>query len=244
MIPDLPLARWGLSGSISEVESGNRNRVFRLITADGTSFALKSTQHSEASLAWLGALHAAARGAGLLVPGYMTARDGALNCHGWTCEPWVEGKGFEAGDLVAVRDRVRQFHRLSDSVPRRPGVAGAADIVHGNAPGTVFPDDMPPDVVERCLLSWQAVSGNPVGVVHGDINAGNLIWSDGGVPVLIDWDEARRDYLFFDDIQVTPPTGGKNPEQLRAALAWEVFASWHAEPERARQLADDLLNGG
>ena len=178
------------------------------------------------------------------MPGYMTARNGVLNCHGWTCEPWIEGKGFEARDLVAVRDRVHQFHRLSESVPRRPGVAGATDIVHSDAPGTFFLDDMPREVVERCLLSWRAVSGAPVGAVHGDINAGNLIWSEDGVPVLIDWDEARRDYLFFDDIQVTPPTDRKNRKQLRAALAWEVFSCWHAEPERARQLAGDLLTGG
>lgn len=96
---------------------------------------------------------------------------------------------------------------------------------------------MPRRLAQAILAAFLAVASEPAGLVHGDLNPGNVILTPNG-PALVDWDESRADHLFLD---LSPLGGRQSVRQRRAALAYEVACCWRVEPERARRLARRLI---
>lgn len=76
-----------------------------------------------------------------------------------------------------------------------------------------------PRLVARLRAAWTACADAPVGPIHGDLCAGNLIVTPGG-PALIDGDEARSDFRFLDEIAARPAT----PSGASAHTAFEIAA--------------------
>lgn len=75
--------------------------------------------------------------------------------------------------------------------------------------------------------------------MHRDLNPSNVVIGRNGRPVLLDWDEARRDSPLFDRAALMCDAA---PAPLaRAPLAWEVASGWHTEPDYARRLVRCLL---
>ncbi|WP_422048205.1 phosphotransferase [Shimia sp.] len=230
-----PLHLWGIHAPLEELTGGHRNTVWRTRGLP-KDLVLKSTQHSEAAMAWLAEVQAIARAAGLNVPHMRRSLSGAWIDEGWICEDFVEGAVIPpaaASDLSAPLNR---FHEMSRAVSQRPGFCATADLLTRAAGGDVDLSQMPADIVALCRAAWGAVQTTPLCVVHGDLAPGNLLRDPLGHLWLIDWDECRRDLPLFDRVMLEP----MGPLMRRAHLAWEVACGWQREPEYARQLAQDL----
>lgn len=93
-------------------------------------------------------------------------------------------------------------------------------------------DSMPAQLREQCCAAMSAIHTLPVQAIHGDLQPTNiLIGTDGAA--LIDWDEARVDYQFLDELCWRAPTD----TERSAHLAIEIANGWLAEPDYARRLA-------
>lgn len=213
---------------VGPLKGGARNSVWFAKGTNGSAWVLKSTTHSEAALRWLLPVHDAARLAGFAVPMLSESPCGLLAPAGWTCEPMIEGALASPGDLPMLARQLAVFHLLAADLPPRPGLTGYAA-------NPARPADLPPKLARLIDTALAPVAGAAVGTIHADINPGNVILSEAG-PALIDWDEARRDWLFLD--QITTRQSG--PTEATAALACEILNCWGPEPERARELAARL----
>ncbi|WP_321363420.1 phosphotransferase [uncultured Celeribacter sp.] len=230
MLP--PIHLWGLSAPLEPLGGGHRNAVFRTSEL-AQDLVFKSTRRTEAQLCWLTQVHDAAEAAGFTVPRLIPALDGQLAPEGWTCEPLIEGRPFQPEDLPQIADRVDAFHRNAKSLAQRPDFCSSRDLLTETSGGDVDLCALPADLLALCRKAWGALDGE-IGVIHGDLNAGNLIQTGAG-PALIDWDEARRDNLAFDRLRTRPETA--TAAEKTAALAWEVACSWTLEPDHAALVA-------
>lgn len=213
---------------LGRLQGGARAEVWRAEDAAGGQWVLKTTQHGEAALAWLAPVQAAARQAGFVVPGLLRSPSGLWAPGGVTCEPFVPGRAAGPADLPALGPRLRAFHAAALALPPRPGLPALAF-------GADLPADLPAPLAAQIRAALAPVAGAAAGAVHGDLNPGNVILTEAG-PALIDWDEARRDALFLDEIATRPAS---DAESL-AALAVEILSCWRPEPARARALAQRL----
>ncbi|NQZ73036.1 MAG: phosphotransferase [Dinoroseobacter sp.] len=223
-------AAWGLGGALEPLLGGHRNQVFH------TRFhVFKSTRRNEASLRWLEPLKAVARQAGLVVPGLLPSRSGALSVDGWTCEPFVamSAAGQDA-DLREARVKMGQVHRTTLGHPQRPGFVSARDVVGGVSGGDVDLSAVPQNLAARLRESLAALPKADMSAIHGDLGLGNLGRGANGGLVLFDWDEARVDDPIFDLEALDEVT-------RQAKLAWEILCSWQCEPAYARTLAETHL---
>ena len=227
MIP--PLAAWGLSGTPEPLAGGHRNAVLRV-----GGHILKSTRRDEPAIAWLLPVLEAAEACGLRVARPIRSASGALVVDGWTCETRLPGVKSAVAPLAPM---IRAFHEQAKGLPQRPGFASSQTLLHQRAGGDVDLNLLPADLVRAVRAAWSELAGNEQGIVHGDLNAGNILRDADGRYALIDWDEARRDVLAFD----LAAMDSADPKTARAALAWEIACCWQAEPDRARSLARDFM---
>ena len=179
---------------------------------------------------WLQRLLGLAARAGLGSAAPLPSTDGRLVVGDWTAERWVEGRSGTRDDLRSLAPRIARMHALARGLPARPGAGGAAGSGRGRPPG----DAASAPVRLRAALA-DARHGE-VTAIHGDLHPGNLVVAPDG-PVLIDWDEARRDGASFDLAAL-----GRHvpPQAERLSAIWEIGCCWRPEPERARRLARAL----
>ncbi|AVW91226.1 phosphotransferase [Celeribacter baekdonensis] len=230
-----PSHLWGVQAAIEPIGGGHRNAVFRT-SGLKRDLVFKSTRRTEAALSWLTPVMEAAEAAGFTVPRLIPALDGALMAAGWTCEPYLEGRPFAPENIPKVAAQIERFHRKTHSLPQRPGFLSSPDLMDATQGGDVDLMAMPAEIIALCRRAWQPMQGE-IGVIHGDLNAGNLIHSEHG-PALIDWDEARVDLRAYDLIRTHPEHA--TAAEKTAALAWEVACSWGIEPDHARICAQVL----
>jgi len=232
-LPPSPL--WGVQAALEPIGGGHRNAVFRT-SGLKRDLVFKSTRRTEAALFWLTPVMDAAEAAGFTVPRLIPALDGALSAAGWTCEPYLEGRPFAPEDIPKVAAQIEHFHCNTRALPQRPGFLSSLDLIEATTGGDVDLMAMPAEIVALCRRAWQPMQGK-VGVIHGDLSAGNLIDTEHG-PALIDWDEARVDLRAYDLIRTDPENASAT--EKTAALAWEVACSWGIEPDHARICAQVL----
>lgn len=239
-----PIHLWGIAAALEPVGGGSRNAVVRT-SGLKRDLVFKSTRRSEAALLWLGPVMQAAEEAGLSVPHLIPTLDGPLLGSGWTCEPWIEGRPFAPNDIPALAPLIDAFHAATPDTPQRPGCLSSLDFLEATSGGDVDLVAMPADLIVMCRRAWrkaatdaqserQSGETGEIGVIHGDLNAGNLIHTDRG-PALLDWDETRVDVRAFDRLRTRPETATRT--EKTAALAWEVASSWTIEPDHARLCA-------
>ncbi len=217
-----PLGAWGLTGTPVPLPGGHRNTVLRV-----GNHVLKTTRRSEGAIAWLLPVAKHAIESGLNVPVPMRSHDGRCVVDGWTCEPFCPGRPTSP---VHIADRMTRFHVSSFNLPQRDGFASAHDLLTCTKGGDVDLDAMPEDLVTRLRAAWASV-GRDSTIVHGDLNAANILTAADGTVTLVDWDEARRDAPVFDTA-----TWSDAPSPV-ATLAWEVACSWQIESSHARRVA-------
>ena len=209
-LPPSPL--WGVQAALEPIGGGHRNAVFRT-SGLKRDLVFKSTRRTEAALFWLTPVMDAAEAAGFTVPRLIPALDGALSAA-----------------------QIEHFHCNTRALPQRPGFLSSLDLIEATTGGDVDLMAMPAEIVALCRRAWQPMQGK-VGVIHGDLSAGNLIDTEHG-PALIDWDEARVDLRAYDLIRTDPEHA--TAAEKTAALAWEVACSWGIEPDHARICAQVL----
>ncbi|MEX0308717.1 MAG: phosphotransferase [Tateyamaria sp.] len=220
-----PLGAWELTGTPVPLPGGHRNAVLRV-----GKHVLKSTRRSEAAVTWLLPLAELMQTCGLMMPRPVRSQaTGTFIVDGWTCEPFVPGVPTAPRDIA---DRMTAFHRAAAHLPQRDGFIAARDLGAEQCGGDIDLDGLPPALASAMLAAWDALPDD-LTVVHGDLNATNILTDDTGQVTLIDWDEARRDAPAFDLVTWT-----EQPPQhvTRAALAWEIACSWQLEPDHARAL--------
>ncbi|MBO9472848.1 phosphotransferase [Shimia sp. R10_1] len=230
-----PAHLWGISASLERLAGGHRNSVWRTVGLD-RELVFKSTQRSEAAIAWVNTVQVIAREAGLHAPQMHRAQNGHWAAAGWLCEDFIAGQGLSPRDAQDLVDPLTRFHARAKDIPQRPSFLSTADLLKQDAGGDVDLSAMPADLVICCRSAWAAVQAGPATAIHGDIAAGNVLRAADGNLWLIDWDECRRDLPLYDQIAMADL--GK--ESRRAHLAWEVACCWHREPTRARRLAENL----
>lgn len=228
---------WGASGPFFPLMGGHRNAVFRASGPDG-DLVFKSTQRSEAAIAWLEPIHKAARRAGFIVPVTLKSKSGRFSEEGWVCETFIRGVPLDKDEIDAVAGELSRFHELTDCFSQRPGFLASWELLEKSKGGDIDLDAMPIELSRECRQAWAAVSEERRGVVHGDLNGQNILRSGSGRYTLLDWDECRVDLRLFDEVQ----TREASRTERRAALAWEVACSWQREPKYARERARELLS--
>ena len=233
-----PISHWHVSADLAPLEGGHRHQVFRTL-GHAPELVFKTTDRSEAALAWLGPVLDAARRCGLVVPQQIPTPDGRWSAAGWTCETFVHGVPATEADRAQLHQSLAAFHDTTAQFAQRPGFADTKTLQTATRGGDVDLGNMPAAIVTACRAAWRAAAKGPHCVVHSDLSLGNIIRCADGRLAVIDWDEARRDDAMFDRAVVQPATA----KEARAVLAWEVACCWIQEPVRARRLARDLIEG-
>ncbi|MEM8656063.1 MAG: phosphotransferase [Pseudomonadota bacterium] len=223
-----PLAAWGLTGTPVPLPGGHRNTVLRV-----GDCVVKTTRRSEAAVAWLLPVIDQLEQHGLTAPRPMPSTRGALIADGWTCEPFVDGSPCDPSRLKSLWPEVARSTR---GIPQRPGFASAKALLCVPRGGDIHIPDLPPPLARAIRAAWDALDPTPPCLVHGDLNASNLI-QHGDRITLIDWDEARLDHPGFDRAAL----GLGTPAEHHAAAAWEIACSWQIEPDHARARAKPFL---
>jgi hypothetical protein len=175
---------------------------------------------------------------GFIVPKLLKSTQGRYIEEGWTCEPFLDGRMFQTGELNRIGSRLQLLQVKARNVLQRPGFLAASDLIGCDFGGDIDLRVMREDVVALCRGAWSQIANRSRSLVHGDLNASNLIWTVNGGIGLIDWDEARVDATLFDDFHAGLHDRGGVEEM--AVLAWEIASSWLLEPEYARRMAEKL----
>ncbi|WP_114908221.1 phosphotransferase enzyme family protein [Ornithinimicrobium murale] len=231
----VPTEAWHRLVVDGPLTGGHRNVVLRgRLGAD--LVVIRHSGRSQASLQWefdlLEHLHAH----GVQVPRIMPTTDGPLHVGGWHVQPLIEGRHPDGSerDAAALRAALRRVHSTTAGWPQRPGARSARELLATDRGADVDLRCMPEELRHAIRAAWAAVAPHDRCAVHGDAGGGNALLLPGGGCALLDWDEARVDDPLFD---LADPD---DPQQARAALAWEIATCWLTEPDYARSLVPRL----
>lgn len=239
MISDEVVAAFGLD-RLTPLGGGARNQVFAARTAAGDDVVVRHSSRPADSLAWELDLLDHLRDAEFAVPAAVSAPDGRRSIDGWVVMNRMTGTPPDNDDdWHRAAETIAAVHATTSGWPQRPGSATATELVTtATTSGDVDLDAMPDEVVEWCRRAWSELDAAPVGVVHADLRAGNVLLSVDTV-ALIDWDESRVDVAAFDRGALPSPLAPR--VERRAAAAWEVASCWVVEPEYARRRWSELI---
>lgn len=233
--------RWGISAPLRRMTGGNRNKVFRTYGLE-KDWVFKTTRRTESAIRWLENVHNNAEMSGLIVPKLKPSFSGAYIQGGWTIEPFMHGKAATPNELLQTQLRIKSFHEQCLDIPQRPGFCGALDLLEGGQHTDFDMAELPTRLTTECLQAWGVLNDMPQSVVHGDLNCSNVLIAPCGAPVLLDWDETRKDACVFD-LAAISHRAGISPSVNRALDAWEMACSWKIEPDYAAKLASKFLGG-
>jgi len=236
------LKAWGNFEIIKKLEGGYRNTVI-LVKKNNSYYVAKTTRRSEAALEWLELIYGFALQAGFIVPDFIRTVNGTLKQGAVSLERFIVGEPVTASDFSAVYEAITDFHFLTKELPQRPGFASSQDLLALNSGGDVDLSRMPQALVFACREAWKGLENEEMSVIHGDLNASNIIKTKKGKYALVDWDEARFDVSLFDRLALTKQTNKvqKADAFRKAALAWEIAVCWHIEANYAQDLAKRFL---
>jgi Ser/Thr protein kinase RdoA (MazF antagonist) len=232
------LKAWGEHKVIEPLEGGFRNTAF-LVETHNTKRVAKTTRRNEAAIRWLQPVHAAARQAGFITPDLIATRDGTLVSNGVTLETFIEGRTPKPEELLEMQPQLQTFHNLTRGFPQRPGFASSLQLLHEHSGGDVDLNAMPNELVTLCREHWRERANQAQSVVHGDLNANNVLITTDGKYGLVDWDETRADISDFDS-QALRRTSGTTLDLRNTTWldAWEVAVCWQVEPAYALEVVE------
>lgn len=151
----------------------------------------------------LAALHAA----GLLVPNPRLLDDS----RGILPQPYLVLDYVAGAPIYATTDIDDYAQQLAAELARLHNLDPAASALRDLprlAPRLdrwIFHDDAPPDASigqERVLAAlrpvWPLPTANPPALLHGDLWAGNVVWHNGRLAAIIDWEEAMVGEPLYD----------------------------------------------
>jgi hypothetical protein len=149
---------------------------------------------------WLMPVLDLAEQSGFIVPRPIKSTRGRYIEEGWICEPFLDGRMFQTGEVRNIVSRLQILHIRGQTFKQRPGFLAAADLIASAFGGDIDLRVMPAELVALCRRAWSQIADRSKSLVHGDVHASNLIWTKNGGVGLVDWDEARVDAVLFDDV--------------------------------------------
>lgn len=186
------LIAWG-DVELGEAMTGGNRSVVVSARLRGSRVAVRQSRRSEAALEWELDLMGRLRESGLVTPEVVPTLDGRRQVHGVNVLAFVKGRRpITLADWERVAAYLVQLHDLGRGTCQRPGFRSAGDLLNEERGGDVNLGVMPASAVRRCRQAWEALSGLPTSVIHGDPGASNVLITETDV-VLVDWDEARVD---------------------------------------------------
>jgi Ser/Thr protein kinase RdoA (MazF antagonist) len=243
VVPARVLEAYGLTGAgLSRLPGSGACWV---TSAEGPRLVLKRRRAPGplGGVAWETGLREAAGRAGWPVAEPMAAADGAAGVlvegEVWTCERWRPGAA-RAGETVATwRILGRLLGRLhgdlaaADPLEQRPGLGKVWELdvlTEGAGVGSFnrlvaamgrdYPDlatairrERYANLRELARLGYPELPEQPI---HGDFAPKNLLWSDGELTGVLDWEFARRDAAMCDLAPLLMPFGPLEMEFARA----------------------------
>lgn len=236
-IGPVPTSAWRDLEVAGPLAGGHRNPVLAGRLGQHR-VVLRRSGRPEASLQWEFNLLEHLRTRTVLVPELVPTIDGRRHVDGWHVQHLIEGRHPDgsARDATAVHTALRAVHSCTAGWPQRPGARSAEDLLTAERGADVDLAAMPDDLRRTIRAAWAAAEPHDQCVIHGDAGGGNAILLPDGRCALIDWDEARVDDPVFD---LARPG---DPQQVQAALAWEIATCWVTEPDYARSLVPRLLS--
>lgn len=119
----------------------------------------------------------------------------------------------QMGAAIAVLHRSSQGTPGADAVPARTvdDFAGSFEVATGSGPWK--------EVVDVARAALPALLGGELTLVHGDYHPGNLLWRDGRVAGIVDWENLTRSHALEDlgcgRVDVLLTHGRAQSERLR-----------------------------
>jgi hypothetical protein len=232
------LKAWGEYKVLEPLEGGFRNTAF-LVETHNTKRVAKTTRRNEAAMRWLRPVHAMAQQAGFITPDLIASTNGTLVVNGVTLETFIEGHAPTPKQLLEMQPHVQTFHDLTQGILQRPGFTSSIQLLHETSGGDVNLNVMPNELVTLCREHWLEHASQAQSVVHGDLNANNVLITNDGKYGLVDWDETRVDISDFDTQALLRTSGATlSPRNTTWLDAWEVAVCWQVEPEYALEVAE------
>ena len=174
-----PIELWSVSADLVPLAGGHRNVAFRTVGLR-QDLVFKSTSRMPTAIEWLLPVLDFARKSGFVIPPIVRSCRGNLVECGWTCEEFVEGRPLSTEETRCIRENIERFHSLAAAVPNRPGQASSQDLLELTAGDDIELDKMPSSLAEACRTAWSGLVGYPPTIVHGDLNAANMLWCPDG----------------------------------------------------------------
>lgn len=199
-IRDLIEREFGLRvASPTAVHGGEESAAWR-VTADGSDWLVRISPlwRTVAELEWVYAVVAHVARLVPEVPLPRQTRRGrwttAINGHLVTVHPFVTGRLLDRHDpsqRAAVAELLACVHRALGSWP------GSRDRPGGHPLRVTPVVTDPPELIDLDLDRWLGDlpgTGLARGLIHGDVYPRNLLWCDGRIQALVDWDELAVDW--------------------------------------------------
>jgi Ser/Thr protein kinase RdoA (MazF antagonist) len=229
------LAAWGQLTVTGRVSEGSRNEVLEL-RHGGQRLAARRSRRQPSSLDWEIGLLDHLAGHGFRVPAAVPSLDGRRHIGGVVVQSWLDGSPPGPGDWPAVAAELRRLHQVTAGWPQRPGFPSTRELLTADGGGDVDLTAMPAGAVAACRRAWARLDGAPEAVVHGDPGPSNIRVTEAGVG-LLDWDEARVDYVDLDlaELPFADLPSARLSAARTAVTAWEAASGWMVEPSYARR---------
>lgn len=242
-VPFAGLRQWGDVALRARLSGGHRSVVY-LADLGGRPVVVRRSLRPVDALEWELDLLDHLASQGLAVPTLVLTGDGRRQVDGVTVQEFVAGDPPRSRrDWGCVAATLHAVHESTVGWPQRPGFASSQHLLTGDRGGDVRLDQMPAHVVTQVRAAWTAVQHGEPSVVHGDPAPANIRMADGQA-VLLDWDEARVDVVWFDlaflPTEIGLPDGLDRCDVESAGIAWEAATCWIAEPSYARTRAEAL----
>lgn len=246
-VPVDALEAFGLVGATAELmPEGAMNRHWRVITGERTVVLRRyGATRSAESVRWEQRLVAHAAGKGWPTPVALPASSGqTLIEHGgrlWSAHPFLEGSPPSATSVASRRIMGRLLGRLHRDLEgfeereQRPGLGKVweLDVIVEPAGGGSFNSLLAAFGKEHAELAGRVRRERyrnlrelsrlhypdlPDRPIHGDFEPWNMLFKDGQLTGLLDFDQARRDALACDIAPLLMPFMPLEPKLARALL--------------------------
>ncbi|HEY5937624.1 MAG TPA: homoserine kinase [Kofleriaceae bacterium] len=201
------------------IAAGTINSNFSLETDAGRYFVRVNEGKAEADVAWEARLVEALAAAGVVTPPPVLARDGRpyaplAGTRKWTSVfPWRAGHHLAASEVTEATarelgQRFAEFHRAGLALPVAWRRGSIYDHDHLVARFTRISQHTDPalrraiEIVgdEMAFIADHAAIRRraPTGIIHGDLFRDNVLWDDGRVVAILDFEQASGGSLAYD----------------------------------------------